>query len=202
MKKSALRKKAKDLIDSGVSHNEAYIALKADEEKPKPSDILKILKQIPSLTKRKKYAGIRMALLIMIGVNTLTVAAYGGLLYLQGMSIGAFVIIVGLAINTAIFIGVYRYAIQGFRSLAILTVIGWLRSFAEMDFSDPITIGALLFSAALVGLSGFMTVKLEMKYNKVPVMEVGDDGVERRVTKVLFEKEAKQYSVDVIDETI
>ncbi len=168
MKKSVVRKMAKEYIKEGKNHQETFDAVYA-EIKEQPETIAKIVRYVPTLEKRWKYKNWRAALIIILIVATFLQLLGGLLLSLDRGAQFLPIILLAPAIKIILVYGIVNHRSDYYKASAFLGLIGVVRALPELssNFPDPWLLINLSIVAISIGISFYLHTKMVATYEVV-----------------------------------
>ena len=187
MTKRQARKAAKQSILDGNSKQETFESLKVTSKKS-TEDLAKIIQSIPSLIARKKYFALNMVLIILLAITILIKVLAGIPLVIQlGFKWFPLLFILPI-INILLLVGVATYAAGAHKLVAILTILGVIRSIQIVQEQfEPLMLIDFAFAAGLIGLGFYLNSLLCPKYLTVKEIYQNDQGQNRMREVIKFE---------------
>ena len=189
MTKKEIRTAAKAMIMAGSSRQQVYEALQAQSTMP-VEKLATLVRYIPTLEARQKYhtAWVALIVLLLMGiVGKLFMAAL--LIRDSGSSMWPTLLLFPL-INVALAIGVIQYRGEAFRFVAVLSILGVLRSVgreAAGGFGWEFLVD-LLFACALIALGLYLNSRMVSEPKEVKEGYTNAQGQERLRNKLVFEE--------------
>jgi hypothetical protein len=168
MTNSEVRKAAKQSMLAGKTKQETFESLKESSQLP-TEDLAKIIRSIPSLSARVKYRPLNLILVALLLFTALLKLMFGiPLLIVNDIKFLPLLIIMPV-LNVLLLWGVATFRARFYNYVAVLTILGLMRSFGNIVETppDPIMIIDLVIAAGLIGLSLFLNYKLFPRYMTV-----------------------------------
>lgn len=187
MTKRNARKAAKQSILDGNSKQETFDTLK-ETSKISTEDLAKIVQSIPSMNARKKYKTSNMVLIILLSITILIKVLAGIPLVLQlGFKWFPLLFILPI-INILLLVGIATYAAGIHKLVAILTILGVIRTIQTIEGQfEPVMLIDFALAAALIGLGFYLNSVLCPKYWSVKEVYQNEEGQNRMKHVIKFE---------------
>lgn len=203
MTKRQLKKSAREkIVLQGKTHRETFEELKGTPGFSQ-TEIADELAKVPSQIKREQnrilqwiYIGAvcLIVLLRLLGIVTIGQELNGAALLLL-LAIGF--LVPGIAIFSAV-----TYRMDAYRSVAILFILSVVRSFRQLDVTDPISLVVLAIHVVAIGLAFWIPERMKTPYTSSVSVVIDEEGKQRRVTEIVFPDSAAAERGDLLDSGI
>lgn len=187
MKKSELRKIAKQNIQEGKSKQETYEILRDASTLP-AEELAKIVQSFPSAEAKNKYKALNITLMILLGITATGKVLAGLPLVLQHGVSWTPVLFLFPLINIALLIAVGMYSSGAHKAVGILSAFGLLRYFNNVRFdSFDVYMGIELgFIITLIALGFYLNSVLCPSYKKIGETYLNQQGQKRMRYNISF----------------
>lgn len=188
MTKRQIRKEAKQHILSGKTKQETFDHLKGIGKLP-IEDLAKIIKSIPTLQAREEYKILNIILISLLALTVLAKMLTGIPIVIENGLKWLPILFIIPIVNIILLIGVATYWGESHKWVAILTILGLLRTLGSMlgQPFDPLILVDLSIAAGLIGLGFYLHSKLYTAYKIVKEPYQNSRGENRLRNVIRFE---------------
>ena len=197
MSKKELIIKAKAKLNSSRTKQEVFDELVA-EFNEKPITIANFLKLTPTRAIKDKYRFFQIAALVLVLTLVLTQVLH----YQAGHypNVTTLWIVLRVVLVLIIITGITSYDARMFLAIAILAFVHGFRLITTLglEYLTNLYLVDIAVCILLVIVGLFLRIKLETKYKEELIDEQGEEGITRKVSKIIFE-EIKANKNDILD---
>lgn len=190
------------IVKDGKSHQQAFDELKSSSEMDLES-LANEVSKVPSAAKNEQFKTLVYSYVILLGV-IIVLRALGvfGLFYGQNINMNLILLFIALGIVFPVMgiVGALTFRIDSYRSIAIIMILGIVRSFNKevIDAIDIYFILTLIPFLAVIILAFIIPTKLKTEYTK-KVNKTESEGKVKTSLSFVFDENVAIERADLLD---